>query len=76
MVQPNTSKQAMASLAGYTWQSGILEEYQALKEAGTCTVHDMSDLSAGRQPVGSKCVLKVTHIADGSVEQCKIRIAA
>ena len=61
----------MASLDADSWQSAILEEYQSIQEAGTCTVHDMSDLPAGRQPVSSKEVFKVEHNADGSVERYK-----
>ena len=34
----------------------------------------MSDLPAGRQPVGSKWVFKVKHNEDGSVERYKARI--
>ena len=66
----------MASLDMDSWQSVILAEYQAIQEAETCTVHDMSDLPAGRQPVGSKCLFKVKHNANGSVERYKARIVA
>ena len=39
-------------------------------------MHDLRDSPAGRQPVGSKCVLKVKHNADGSVEGYKAQIVA
>ena len=66
----------MASLDAHSWQSAILEEYQSIQEAGTWTVHDMSDSPAGRQPVGSKWEIQVKHNADGSVERYKARIVA
>ena len=66
----------MASLGADSWQSAILEECQSIQEAETWTVHDMSDLPTGRQPVGSKCLLQVKHNADGSVERYKARIVA
>ena len=66
----------MASLGADSWQSGILEEYQSIQEAGTWTVHDMSDVPARRQPVGSKWVFQVKHNADGSVERYNARIVA
>ena len=66
----------MASLDADSWQSAILEEYQSIQEAGTCTMHDMSDLPAGRQPVGSEWVSKVKHNAHGSIERYKARIVA
>ena len=69
VVEPTTYKQAMASLDADSWQSAILEEYQSIPEAGTWTVHDISHLPAGRQPVGSKCVFKVKHKVDGSIER-------
>ena len=66
----------MASLDADSWQSGIVEAYQSIQEAGTCTVHDMSDLPAGRQPGGSKQVFKIKHNADGSVQRYKAQIVA
>ena len=76
MVETTTYKQAMASLDADSLQSGILEDYQSIQEDGTWTVHDMSDLLAGRQPVGTKWVFKIKHNADGSVERYKGRIIA
>ena len=64
----------MASLYTDSWQSAILGEYQGIQDAGTSTVHVMSDLPAGRQPVGSKWVFKVEDNADGSVVRYKARI--
>ena len=61
----------MASLHADTCQSAILAEFQGIQDAGTCTMHDMSDLPGGRQPFGSKWVIKVKHNMDGSVEQYK-----
>ena len=66
----------MASLDADSWQSAILEEYQSIQDAGTWTVHAMSDFPAGRQPVGSKWVFKVKHNADRSVERYKARMVA
>ena len=68
VVNPTTYKQAMASLDADSWQSAILEAYQSIQEAGTCTVHHMSELRSGREPVGSKWVCKVQHNADVSVQ--------
>ena len=61
----------MASLAAYSWQSAICEEYQSIQEAGTWRVHNIASLRAGRLHVGSKCVFKVQHNADGSVARYK-----
>ena len=66
----------MASLDADSCQSAILVESQAIREAGTCMVHDMSNLPAEREPVGSQCVFKVKHNADGSVERYEVRIVA
>ena len=66
----------MASLDGDSWQAAILEEYQSIREAGTWTVQDMSDLPPEKQPVGSKWVFKVKHNPDASVERHKARIVA
>ena len=74
VVDPTTYKQAMASLDADSWQSANLAEYQSFQEAGTCTLHDIPDLPAGRQPVGSKWVFLVKHNADGSVELYKAQI--
>ena len=76
VVEPTTGKQGMASLNANSWQSAILEEYQSIQEAGTWTVHNISDLPAGSQPVGSKCVFKVKHNGDRSVKRYKARIVA
>ena len=54
----------MAYLDADSCQSAILEEYQSSQQAGPWTVHDMSDLPAGRQPVGRKWVFTVQHNAD------------
>lgn len=59
-----------------SWQLAIVEEYQSIQAAGTRTVHDMSDLAAGRQPVGRMWVFKLKHHADGSIEWYKARIVA
>ena len=67
-------KQAMASLDAASWQAAILEKFQSIQDAGTWTVHDVSDLRAGRQPVGSQWVFKVKHNGHGSVERYKARI--
>ena len=64
----------MACLNADSWQSAILEESQSIQEAGTWTVHDMSDLRAGRQSVGSKWVFKVKHNADRFGAWYKARI--
>ena len=76
MVEPTTYKQAMASLDSKSWQAAILVEYPSIQEAGKWTVHDMSDLPAGRRPVGSKWVFKVKNNGDQSVERYKARIVA
>ena len=76
VLEPTTYKQAMASLDADSCQSAIVEEYQSIQAAGTRTVHDMSDLAAGRQPVGRMWVFKLKHHADGSIEWYKARIVA
>ena len=64
----------MASLDTYLWQSGMLEEYQSIQAAGTRMVHEISELPAGRQPVGSKWVFKVKYNADRSLVWYEVRI--
>ena len=44
----------MASLDADLFQSAIIEEYESIQEAGTCTVHNMSHSPAGRELGGSK----------------------
>ena len=66
----------MASLDMDAWQQAMLEEHQAIEEAGTWMVHQFTDLSKGRKPVGSRWVFKVKHNADGSVECHNTRIVA
>ena len=39
-------------------------------------MHDISDSPAGRQPVCSQCVFKVTHNGDGYVQRDKALIVA
>jgi len=66
----------MSSLDADAWQQAILEEHQPIEEAGTWSVHHITDLPKGRKPVGSWWVFKVKHHADGSVERHKARIVA
>ena len=54
----------------------MLEEHQAIEEAGTWSAYDFTDLPSGRKPIGSRWVFKVKHNADGSVERHKARIFA
>ena len=76
VVEPTTCKEANASLDADSWQSAILEEYRSIQEAGTCTLHDMSDLLVERRPLCNQWVFKVKHNADGSVERYYARIVA
>ena len=66
----------MAPIDADSRQSVILVKYEPIQEAGTWTVHDISDLPAGRQPVGRKWLFKLKHNGDGSVERYKARIVA
>ena len=73
---PTTYKQAIAALDVESWQSAILEAYQAIPDAETSTVHDIFDLHPNRQPVDSKCLDKVTNITDRLVELYEARMVA
>jgi len=66
----------MSSLYADAWQQAILREHQAIEEAGTWSIYNITDPPKGRKPVGSQWVFKVKHYADGSDERHKARIVA
>jgi len=76
VAEPNSYQEAVSSLDADAWQQAILEEHQVIEEAGTWSVHNITDLPKGRKPVGSQWVFKVKHHADGSIERHKARINA
>jgi len=46
----------------------MMEEHQAIMDAGVWEVFEMNDLPAGRKLVGSRWVFKVKKNSDGSLE--------
>jgi len=54
----------------------MMEEHQAIMDAGVWEEVDMKDLPVGRKLVGSRWVFKVKRNSDGSVERFKARIVA
>jgi len=54
----------------------MMEEHQAIIDAGVWEEVDMKDLPVGRKLVGSHWVFKVKRNSDGSVERFKARIVA
>jgi len=66
----------MASLDSDAWQHAIIEEYQAIIDAGIWEEVEMKDLPIGRKLVSSHRVFKIKRNADRSVERFKTRIVA
>ena len=65
MAEPNSYREAIASLDSEACQQAMFEEHQAIEEAGTWSVHNFTDLPSGRNPIGSRWVFKIKHDADG-----------
>jgi len=68
VAEPQSYKEAMASLDSDAWQHAMMEEYQAIMNANVWEEVDMKDLPVGRRLVGSRWVFKVKRNSDGSVE--------
>jgi len=68
VAEPQSYKEAMVSLDSDAWQYAMMEEHQAIMDAGVWEEVEMKDLSVGRKLVGSRWVLKVKRNSDGSVE--------
>jgi len=54
----------------------MIEEHQAIMDAGVWEEVDIKDLPVGRKLVGSRGVFKVKRNSDRSVERFKARIVA
>jgi len=76
VAEPQSYKEAMASLDMDAWQHAMMEEHQAIMDAGVWEVFEMKDLPVGRKLVGSRWVYKVKRNSDGSVERYKAWIVA
>ncbi|XP_075111267.1 uncharacterized protein LOC142181719 [Nicotiana tabacum] len=69
-VEPHSYHQAAISPA---WQEAMKKEFKGL-EANH--IWDIVDLPQGKKPIGYKCVYKMKHKADGSVDRYKARLVA
>jgi hypothetical protein len=70
---PQSYKEAIQGPQGRYWQEAMVEEYQALIQNQTWT---LSDLPAGRKPIGGRWVYAIKYKADGSIERFKARWVA
>ena len=61
------------ALADPRWQATMNEELKSLKKNATW---EITDLSAGKKPVGCKWVYTVKYKADGTVDRFKERLVA
>lgn len=55
------------------WRKAVREEISALEKNGTWV---LSELPAGKKPVGCKWIFTIKHKADGSIERLKARLVA
>jgi len=76
VAEPQSYKEAIASLDSDAWQHAMMQEHQAIMDAGVWEVVNMKDLPVRRKLVGSRWVFKVKRNSDGSVERFKARIVA
>jgi len=74
VAEPQSHKEAMASLDSDAWEHAIMEEHQAIMDAGIWEEVELKDLPIGRKLVGSHWVFKVKRNVDRSVERFKARI--
>ena len=66
----------MASLDSDAWQHAIMEEHQAMIDAGVWEEFEMKNLPIGSKLVGSRWMFKVKRNSNGSVERFKVEIVA
>ena len=67
---PNNIQEALGSPE---WKSAVYEEIHALEKNGTW---EISELPAGKRPVGCKWIFTVKYNEDGSVNRFKARLVA
>ena len=67
---PNNIQEALGHLG---WKRAVHEEINALEKNDTWVI---TDLPAGKRPVGCKWIFTVKYKADGSVERLKARLVA
>jgi len=68
VAEPQSYKEAMTSLDSDAWQHAMMEEHQAIMDAGLWKEFEMKNLPVGRKLVGSRWVFKVKRNSDGSME--------
>jgi len=76
VAEPQSYKEAMASLDSDAWQHAMMEEHQAIMDASVWEEVEIKDLPVGRKLVGSRWVFKVKRNSDGCVERFEARIVA
>eukprot|EP00253_Pinus_taeda_P021890 PITA_21890 len=70
---PRTVKEEVDSKDGKLWKEAMVDEMASLHKN---EAWDLVDLSAGRKPIGGKCVFKKNTNAEGKVEKYKARLVA
>jgi len=69
-IEPQSFEQACRHTK---WVADMNKEIRDLQENHTCYV---TDLPSGNTPIGYKCVYKIKHKADGTIERHKARLVA
>ena len=64
----------MEALKNKKWKQAMDEEYVALMENRTW--HLFSPQEAGKNIIDCKCIYKIKHRADGTIDRCKSRLVA